>query len=120
MNDIREKLGFEVVHFGVNCDDDLEARKEAETFARLFGLPIKDGKNSIYAGPLIELMKGSGRGKYGHIAVATNDVQKAQRYLESLGCEFEPASVRYNSEGNLIFIYLKNEIAGFAVHLLQR
>lgn len=119
MSDIREELGFEVVHFGVNCDDDLRAKKDAEVFASLFGLPIKEGKSSIYAGSFIELMKGGGRGRCGHIAVATKDINKAQKYLEDLGWEFDPTSAKHNSEGNLIVIYLKAEIAGFAIHLLQ-
>ena len=120
LSNIREELDFEIVHFGVNCVDELEARKNAETFAAIFGFPIKEGKDSIYASPSIEIMKGSGRGKCGHIAVASNDIHKAQKYLENQGLEFDPTSVKYSNEGNLIVIYLKNEIAGFAIHLLQR
>lgn len=120
MKDIKEELGFQVVHFGLNCADGFEARKEAELFAGVFGLPVNEGKDSIYAGPLIELMKGPGRGRCGHIAVATNDIHKAQKYLESLGLEFDAASSKFDMEGNLVVLYLKNEVAGFAVHLLQR
>jgi len=120
ISDIKEELAFEVAHFGINCADDADAKKEADAFGNFFGLPIKEGKSSIFAGPFIEIMKGAGRGKCGHIGIATNDIRKAQEYLESLGLEFDPASQKYNSEGKLMAIYLKNEIAGFAVHLLQR
>ena len=115
-----EDLDFEVAHFGVNCDDETEAKVTAKIFATLFGLPIKEGKSSIYTGPLIELMKGEGRGRCGHIAITTKDIGKAKEYLEGLGYEFDPTSVKYDNEGNLIVIYLRDEIAGFAIHLLQK
>ena len=35
-----EDLGFEVVHIGVNCEDDLEAGKTAE-FLQSFCFPFK-------------------------------------------------------------------------------
>lgn len=120
MSNIPEDLCFEIVHFGINCADDLKAKQDAKILSKLFGLPVKDGKSSIYVSPLLELMKGGGRGKCGHIAVATKDIQKAQKYLENLGCEFDPTSSKWDSEGNPIVIYLKNEISGFAIHLLQK
>lgn len=120
MKDIQRELNFEVVHFGVNCADGEEAAKEAGKFASIFGLPIKDGQNSIYAGPLVELMKGAGKGTCGHIGIAADNVSKARAYLESQGLEFDLSTARYDGEGNINFIYLKNEIAGFAVHIMQR
>lgn len=120
MSDIKEELGFEVIHFGINCIEEENAKKTAGFFSEVFGLPLKEGKDSIFAGPSVELMKGAGRGKCGHIAISTKDIIKAKGYLESMGLEFDPESKKYNSEGRLVVIYLKNEIAGFAVHLLQR
>ncbi|NLW55232.1 MAG: VOC family protein [Firmicutes bacterium] len=118
MDKMSTELGFKVLHFGVNCDDEQSAKKVAVIFGSVFGLPLKEGKSSIFAGPLIELMKGSGRGRCGHIAIGTNDLDKARKYLEDLGMEFDDHSVKYDSEGKPILIYLKEEIAGFAVHLL--
>lgn len=115
-----KELEFEVVHIGVNCPDDLEAKKSAEFFLSFFAFPVKDGKDSIYASSFIELMKGKGRGKHGHIAIGTTDIFKAQEYLEEQGLEFDPDSIKYSNDGNPIVIYLKNEIAGFALHLLQK
>ena len=120
MSDIRNELGFEVVHFGINCDDGPKAKDTAETFARLFGFSVKEGKSSIYAGPRIEIMKGSGRGKCGHIAIATNDINKARTYLEGLGLQFDSSSQKYDKQGKLIVIYLKDDIGGFSIHLLQK
>lgn len=119
-DDIMKAFKFEVSHFGVNVTTEVEALAEAEKFSDLFGLQPAVGKDSVYAGPRIELMKGKGRGTCGHIGIATDDIHGALAYLEGLGCSFDPASSKYDKDGRLIVIYLKDEIAGFAVHLLQR
>lgn len=116
MNNLR----FEVSHFGVNVATEDEALEKADVFFTLFGLKTVVGKDSVYAGPRIELMKGKGRGTCGHIGIATDDIHGAMTYLEGLGCNFDPASSKYDEAGKLIVIYLDTEFAGFAVHLLQR
>ncbi len=108
-------------HFGVNLKDSAETVEIAEIFTKLFNLEISDGKDSTYAGPLIELMKhGMGRGQHGHIAVSTSDIEKAVSSLKEKGIEFDTESCKYDSTGRLIVIYMKQEIAGFAIHLLQK
>jgi 2-dehydro-3-deoxyphosphogluconate aldolase/(4S)-4-hydroxy-2-oxoglutarate aldolase len=119
-NDVMKDFGFEVSHFGVNTATEGEALAEAARFSALFGLQAAIGKDSVYAGPMIELMKGKGRGACGHIGIATDDIQGAKAYLEGLGCTFDTASSKYDKDGRLIVIYLHEQIAGFAVHLLQR
>ncbi|MBE6905216.1 MAG: VOC family protein [Ruminococcaceae bacterium] len=120
MEEQQNDFGFEVVHFGVNCSGREEAMRQAGLFLRLFEILPAEGKDSVYAGPLVELMKGNGCGTHGHIAVAANNIHAARAYLESLGCTFDEASAKFNDRGELIVIYLKEEIAGFAVHLLQK
>lgn len=115
-----EKLNFEVVHIGLNTPDNEEALATANAFATLFGWQVKEGKDSIYAGPWLEMMKGRGRGTHGHIAVAVDDIQAAKAYLEKKGYAFATDSVKVDADGKMIVIYLKDEIAGFAVHLLQK
>ena len=44
---------------------------------------------------------------------------RAQAYLERQGFEFDPASASVK-DGQLKAIYLKDEIAGFAIHLVQK
>ena len=118
--DILGKFGFEIVHLGINASDQRTASVVAQWFKTFLGLPVKEGTQSIYAGPKLEIMKGDGRGTHGHIAVAVNDIYEAKIYLEGEGCVFDDKSAKYDAEGNLIVIYLKDEIAGFALHLLQR
>lgn len=119
-NNFPDEHGFEVVHVGVNTADAEEASAAADLIGGIFGLEMADGKDSVFAGPRIELMKGGGRGIHGHIAVAVNDIHSAISFLESSGYELDHDAVKYNAEGQLILIYLKQEIAGFAFHLLQK
>lgn len=116
---VQTMLGFEIRHVGINCDDENEAVKVAQRFATLFGWPVKLGNSSVFAGTQVEAMKTQYLGQKGHIAVATNSVARAKAYLESLGVEFnEDAQTIKN--GKYVAAYLKEEIGGFAVHLLQK
>ena len=41
-------------------------------------------------------------------------------YLEKRGFAFDESSFKYNDKGELTVAYLKDEIAGFAVHFNQK
>ncbi len=76
---------FEIVHLGVNCEDEAEAVSCAGQFEELFGLavnPAKESADARFTGTRIEWMKKLGRGQHGHIALATADLPGARRYLE--------------------------------------
>ena len=105
-------LGFELAHVGVNAANEEDAMKAANRFAFLFGMSIKNGNSSVFAGKAME-------GKFGHIAIRTNYIERAVNYMNTvLGVEFEEP-VR-DENGKYKAIYLKEEIGGFAVHLLQK
>ncbi len=116
---VQKMLGFEIKHVGINCGDEEEAMAVAKKFSVLFGWPVKDGNSSVFAGSAIEAMKAPYLGEKGHIAVGCNSVVRAQAYLESMGFEFNAESAK-EKNGKLIAIYLKDEIGGFAVHLVQK
>jgi 2-dehydro-3-deoxyphosphogluconate aldolase/(4S)-4-hydroxy-2-oxoglutarate aldolase len=111
---------FSVAHIGVNAVNENEARKAAVFFERFFGFVSKAGNSSIFAGDGIEIMKSPCPGKNGHIAVAVNNVLRAQAYLERNGLDFNRESAKPNGKGGLVSIYLADEVAGFAVHLVQK
>lgn len=113
-------LGFEVRHVGINCDNATEAEKTADKYDKLFGFKKKIGNSSTFAGIHIEVMHKNFLGEKGHLAIATHNVQRAFRYLKSLGVEFNMETAKYNKSNRLIVIYLRDEIAGFAVHLMQK
>ena len=116
---VQKMLGFEIKHVGINCGDEAEAMAVAKKFSVLFGWPVKDGNSSVFAGSAIEAMKAPYLGAKGHIAVGCNSVVRARAYLESMGFEFNAESAK-EKNGKLIAIYLKDEIGGFAVHLVQK
>jgi 2-dehydro-3-deoxyphosphogluconate aldolase/(4S)-4-hydroxy-2-oxoglutarate aldolase len=117
---VTKMLGFEVRHVGINAADESEAEGIASSFETMFGFSKNSGVSSVFAGTGIEVMKVPYFGKNGHIAVQTNYIERAIFHLERQGIVFLPDSAKYDEKGNLTAIYLKDEIGGFAVHLLQK
>lgn len=116
---VQSMLGFELMHIGINASNAEEATSAAKLFETLFGFPVKDGASSVFAGKCVEVMKSPFYGKNGHIAIGVNDVARARAFLERQGIAFLPESAK-EKDGRLMVIYLKEEIAGFAVHLLKK
>ena len=117
---VKTMLGFELAHVGVNCEDEAEAEQTAKTLCALFGLDYKAGNSSIFAGKAVECMKKPGRGRNGHIAIGTNNVDRAVYHLGRQGVEFIEESRVADPKGKTKAIYLKNELSGFAIHLVQK
>ena len=112
-------LGFEVRHVGVNLTSEDEAIELADTFEKMFGFEKKVGNSSVFSGTGFELMKKQGRGTKGHIAIATNYIERAIYHLQNRGFEFDMDSVVIK-EGKMKAIYFKGEFGGFAMHLVQK
>ena len=112
-------LDMRVIHIGINAGGEDEAMQAARCFNTLFGFTVKAGTSSVFAGDNIEIMKQNGRGTRGHICVKTSSVSRAAAYLERSGIALDYESVKTDQKGTMIVIYLKEEILGFAVHLLQ-
>ena len=119
-NAVMKMLGFKLVHVGINCENKEEAQKGAKLVSALFGLEYKPGNKSTFAGADFEFMHMPFYGKNGHIAIATNFPDRARAYLEGCGVEFIEESAGYDDKGKLKVIYLKEEICGFAIHLVQK
>ncbi|MDR2419292.1 MAG: bifunctional 4-hydroxy-2-oxoglutarate aldolase/2-dehydro-3-deoxy-phosphogluconate aldolase [Treponema sp.] len=113
-------LGLSVMHFGVNTANADDAAKAAWMFNTLFGFTTKNGISSVFASDSIEIMKSPGLGKHGHIGIGTNTLSRAIAYFERLGLGFDPSSAKNDAAGKMAAIYFKDEIAGFAVHLVQK
>lgn len=112
--------GFELKHVGINCADESEASKTADTFENLFGFVKKEGNSSIFAGSFIEAMKKPYLGSMGHIAIGCNNIERAVAYLSAIGTEVDMETAKYDEKNKLKAVYLPGEIAGFAVHLVQK
>ena len=111
---VRTMLGFSLAHVGVNCANEGEAEQTAKTLCALFGLEYKAGSSSIFAGSAVECMKAPYLGKNGHIAIATNNLDRAVYHLGRQGVEFDESTRKPKA------IYLKGEVGGFAIHLVQK
>ncbi len=115
-----DTLDFTLAHIGINSSGAVEAEATAKAFSALLGMPYKPGSASDYAGTIIEVMKPAGRGAYGHIGITTADLQRGMYFAQRAGYAFDPESRKNDANGRAILYYLKQELAGFAVHLLQR
>lgn len=112
-------LGLELRHVGINSGSPEQAMKDAQMLCKLLNWPIKEGNSSIFTGAGFEMMKKPFRGTHGHVAIATNNVARAIWHLERRGFAFDMESAGYKN-GRLNAVYLKDEIAGLAFHLLQK
>ena len=116
---VNTMLGFELRHIGINANSEEEADGVAGSFEKLFGFTKKVGGSSVFAGTAIEVMKTPYLGANGHIAIGTNYIERAVYHMELQGFEFDPETAKYKN-GKLVAIYLKGELGGFAVHLVQK
>lgn len=111
-------LGYEVHHFGINCNGEGESGDFCEKMQEMFNLPYVKGNSSDFSSPRIEVKKHNGRGSKGHIAIGTNSIYSAIADLSGRGFEIDEESAVFK-ENHLIAIYLKNEVFGYALHLSQ-
>lgn len=116
---VKLMLGFTVKHVGINAADEAEAEKIGKLYAALLGVEYKPGNSSVFAGSMIEVMKGKGFGTNGHIAIGTNSVHRAMRYLETQGYKFVPETIKKDANGMPTVGYIEGDFGGFAVHLVK-
>ncbi len=112
--------GFELKHVGVNCESKEKALAAVSLLESMFGFAPKHGNSGSFAGTGFELLYQPGLGTLGHIAVGCNFLDRAVFYFQNLGFEFESASYEKFARGESKAVYFKDEIAGFAFHLLQK
>ncbi len=117
---VQTMLGFEIKHIGINAADEADANATADALAKMFSFAKKDGNSSIFVDTAFEVMKSPYLGEKGHIAIGTNYINRAIAYMENLGVEFDEATAKKDAKGNLKAIYAKGEVAGFAIHLVQK
>ncbi len=119
-NVLKTMLSFELSHIGVNTESMEEAHRLAKLFELMFDFEPKKNIGAYFAQTYIEIMAPPFFGKNGHIAIGTNYIDKARAYLERKGFIFNYNSIKTFENGKPVVIYLQDDIAGFAVHLLQK
>lgn len=116
---VNKVLGFEVEHVGINTANSDASAALVQEFNSIFGFAVKNGNSSNFAGKSIEVMKYEYLGRNGHIAIRTNNIERALYHLKNRGYESDETTSKQKN-GQIIAIYLKHELGGFAIHLVQK
>lgn len=117
---LKLSLGFELAHVGINHENEEAALSTARTVCGLFGLDLRDLKASAFAGGSVEAMKQKGYGTKGHVGFWTSSMDRAIARFEDLGIALNEESIQRNAANAITCIYLADEIAGFAFHIVSR
>ena len=116
---VKTMLNFRIKHVGINSKDAREAKKTATLLCSIFDFDYNDTELSVFTGTAVEVMKYMGRGSLGHVAIGADNVDRAEYYLRQRGFSFDESTRRVDASGRTTFLYLKDEIGGFAFHLTK-
>lgn len=111
---------YRFAHMGVNNRNTDDAFETVRVMQRAFDFQMFDIGNSIMVEGSFEIIKSMGRGSNGHIAIETEDVFLAIKDLTQKGFTPDMETIQYQSDGQIMSVYLKEEIGGFAFHLLKK
>ncbi len=116
---VKKMLGIRIKHIGVN-EENGNGPELAAQFAKFFGGEVKETSKGWFGSDFVEIMsEAKKKGRLGHIALGVNNVDRAKQYFESLGYAFDEDSATFDDKGNMKFIYFRDEIGGFAIHLVK-
>ncbi|MBR2381825.1 MAG: bifunctional 4-hydroxy-2-oxoglutarate aldolase/2-dehydro-3-deoxy-phosphogluconate aldolase [Clostridia bacterium] len=110
-------LGFKFKHMAINEVSKDAADSDANAIDGIFGLGTRGASASTFASESIEIMHSAGKGTHGHVGIQTNNVERAVYHLERRGVKFDHSTARFDKAGKMTFIYLADEIGGFAFHI---
>lgn len=116
---VKTMLNFRIKHVGINSKDAREAKKTATLLCSIFDFDYNDTELSVFTGTAVEVMKYMGRGSLGHVAIGADNVDRAEYYLRQRGFSFDESTRRVDAAGRTTFLYLTEEIGGFAFHLTK-
>ena len=116
---VKTMLNFRIKHVGINSKDEAEAKKTATLLCSIFDFDYNDTELSVFTGTAVEVMKFMGRGSLGHVAIGADNVDRAEYYLRQRGFSFDESTRRVDAAGRTTFLYLTEEIGGFAFHLTK-
>lgn len=117
---VEKSLGFSLAHIGINGDSKEEGLATAHWFAERFGFPVKEGGRSNFAGTYVECCNQQFPGKFGHIGIFTYSPDRAVAYFKAKGIPMREEFKNVDAKGNLVAVYLEEEVGGFAVHIVKK
>jgi 2-dehydro-3-deoxyphosphogluconate aldolase/(4S)-4-hydroxy-2-oxoglutarate aldolase len=112
-------LGFKLRHVGINPCGSTSA-EAADVLANAFSFGARATSKSLFVSEELEMMNEKGPGTHGHIAIQTNNVDRAVYHLARRGVKVDMSTATYDDKtGAMKFVYLADEINGFAYHLVK-
>lgn len=118
---VDKMLGLEIGHIGINHEGADAAKTTANMLSMLTGKDIeRETDKGMFVGSQFEILKGKGRGKCGHIAILTNNIERAIYHLSKRGVKFDLDSSIYGDNGERKLVFLAEEHGGFGVHISQK
>ena len=117
---VHTMLAPEVCHVGVNMPDAAAAGAAADSFDLLLGGKEEHEKSFFVGDREIEVMKLQGVGAMGHLAIGVTSVARAMTYYASQGLVFDESTMMFDEKGQPKFVYFKEPIGGFGVHLVKK
>jgi len=115
---VAKMLGIEFRHIGMNTHNVSDAKQIVTTLENIFNFGVRETNGSFFVGTQFEVLKQQSLGTHGHIAIATNFIERAIAYLALKGISIKPETKNIQ-DGKLSTVYLDLEIGGFAIHLFQ-
>lgn len=113
-------LGFELAHIGINCKSEDKATNVAEKISDIFRMQPRYMNSAVFAGTAVEAVKSQGWGENGHIGFFTNSIRRAMAYFEAMDIPLNEDGFKYNKNGEISCVYLKDDICGFALHVVEK
>ncbi|AEV29755.1 Entner-Doudoroff aldolase [Sphaerochaeta pleomorpha str. Grapes] len=110
--------GLEFAHLGINNENAEEAEKDIKGFEAL-GMTTKRGNSSVFMNTTIEVLPKMYLGKNGHIGFRCFDIERTLVYLAKHGFTPDESTIARDAKGNIKVCYLKENLSGFAVHLVR-
>ena len=117
---VHAMLDFRLADVGINCADETQAKKTAETFEQLFGFGAEENPSSIFSGKLCGKSEDAVSWNKRAYCGRSLFCGKRQGISGAQGCGISGRKARFTGRmGKMQALYLKEEIGGFAVHLVR-
>jgi 2-dehydro-3-deoxyphosphogluconate aldolase/(4S)-4-hydroxy-2-oxoglutarate aldolase len=110
--------GLSFAHLSIDNENADEAEDVIKALSA-FGLETKRGNSSVFMGGVVEVLPRIFRGKRGHLAFKCFDCERTLAYLEQHGFHADESTISRDAKGKIKVVYFKEEIGGFAVHLIK-
>lgn len=110
--------GLTLVHVGINNNDAEGMNHDVAEFLKLGMAVTKAGKSSTFMDGKIEVMNKKMWGEHGHLAYSCYDVDRTIYYLSQFGFTPIEESIQKDERGTKV-VYFKEQVNGFAIHLVR-